>query len=209
MTKRTVRRWFRAAVLLFVAMIAAGIGLSAADRSEHRVVYGTFKDLIPLMIAIPAAWLGFCVQRRSAYLQQLRSLWSKLIDAVQSATSYTYLEKPSQQDRADALLKMSIAIDEIRGVFCNIGETGREDGLYPFEPLKDIYCEIAELAPAEPFDSGHAIRTRKRIFALWKEVRRELLREFDREEPTFSHSHWADASKSDVYDGNAIPKRPS
>jgi hypothetical protein len=197
------------AIGFFATMFLVGIALSAIDQTEKRVLFTTFKDLIPFLIAIPAAWLGYCVQRRSAYLQQLRSLWSKLIEAVQSGAQYTCLTHPSQDDRAKALVKISVAIDEIRGVFCNLGESGVDDGLYPFEPLKDIHREVAELGWGDSFDPQPAKLARQRIFALWKDARRELLKEFDREEPEFPHSHWADLTKARVYEDHEIPKRPS
>jgi hypothetical protein len=60
-----------------------GIGLRYWHPSEHDIVYATFKDLIPFVIAIPAAWLAFCFQRRASYIQQLRAFWSDLVEVVQ------------------------------------------------------------------------------------------------------------------------------
>lgn len=177
--------------------------------SDKRILYSTFKDLIPLLIATPAAWLGYCVQRRSAYHQQLRSLWSKLIDAVQSAIQYTHLEEPTQQEYSSVLVKLSSAIDEVRGLFCNLGEGDKNLKLYPFEPLKDIYGLLKTLSYGKRFDIDKATVERVKILKLWKSVRQELLKEFDREEPTFPHSHWVDPEKSHVYEENDIPKRPT
>ena len=190
-------------------MVIVGVAASAIDETSNRIVFGTFKDMIPFLIAIPAAWLSYCIQRRAAYLQQLRSLWSKLIDAVQTAVQYTYKTQPSQEDFAVTLVKISIAIEEIRGLFKNLGETEHNSGLYPFEPLKDIYGQLLELGHSDTFARDNAKVVRKRIFALWKDVRREFLREFEREEPTFPHSHWADIAKTGVYHEHEIPKKPT
>lgn len=205
MTRKTIHFWFIAAVIYFAILIIIGVFISIADQTNNRVLYSTFKDLIPLLISMPAAWLGYCMQRRSAYLQQLRSLWSRLIDAVHSSLQYTYLSEPKQPEHLNVLLKLSSVIDEVRGLFCNLEESGGEGGLYPFEPLKDIYGQLKELGYENP-SSEKKMNVRKRVEALWKDVRQELLREFDREEPTFSHSHWIDLEKSRVYEENNIPK---
>lgn len=209
MTKKTIYNWFIAAIIYFALLIIVGIALSIVDQSDKRILFSTFKDLMPLFISIPAAWLGYCAQRRSAYLQQLRSLWSKLIDTIQSAIQYTHTECPSQAEYLSILVKLSSAIDEVRGLFCNIGETDNKIGLYPFEPLKDIYGLIEKLYYGDKFSSKEAIEARKKVFALWKDVRQELLKEFDREEPTFPHSHWADLEKCRVYEEHNIPKTPT
>lgn len=117
MTKKTIQFWFISVMIFLVVLILVGITLSVFDSTDNRKVFGTFKDLIPLAIAVPAAWLGFCFQRRAAYLQQLRSYWSKLVDGVQSAAQYTHLEYPEQKDYSAVLQKMSVAIDETRALF--------------------------------------------------------------------------------------------
>lgn len=205
MTRKTIHFWFIAAVIYFAVLIIIGVIISIADQANNRVLYSTFKDLIPLLISMPAVWLGYCVQRRSAYLQQLRSLWSRLIDAVHSSLQYTYLREPKQSDHLSVLLKLSSTIDEVRGLFCNLEETGGEGGFYPFEPLKDIHGLLEDLGYEKSFPAKKDI-AREKAWALWKDVRQELLKEFDREEPTFSHSHWLDLAKSRVYEENNISK---
>ena len=86
-------------------------------------------------------------------------------------------------------------------------ETEADIGLYPFEPIKDMYGLIEGLGFGDSFKTCDSKKCRVQIFALWKDVRKEILKEFDREVPTFSHSHWADVSKSRVYDQHQIPKK--
>lgn len=107
----------------------------------------------------------------------------------------------------ELLAKLSIAIDEVRGVFCNLNETDTSRNLYPFEPIKDIYGLIEDLGFGSTYKSSESKKCHDQIFALWKDVRKEILKEFDREVPTFSHSHWEDLSKGRVYDQHQIPKK--
>lgn len=207
MTKRTIRNWFIGAIAVFAILVLVGILISIFDCSENRVVFSTFKDLLPLFIGIAAVWLGYCVQRRNAYQQQLRSLWSNLVMAAHCALQYCQLETPSEEQYRTVLTKLSVAIDEVRGVFCNLPDTNTKSGLYPFEPIKNIYILVEGLGFGPSLQQCDAQTCYKKVFALWKDVREEILKEFDREVPTFPHSHWADLSKAQVYDEHKIPKK--
>ncbi|MGB2865094.1 MAG: hypothetical protein WBC05_17330 [Sedimentisphaerales bacterium] len=97
MTKKTIKKWFIVAIIAFVVLlIIIGILISIFDCSKDRIVFSTFKDLLPLFLGIAAVWLGYCVQQRNAYQQQLRSLWSKLVEAVHYAIQYSCLDNPTQ-----------------------------------------------------------------------------------------------------------------
>jgi hypothetical protein len=205
MTKRSLSLNFIVTIVLLIGVYGAGWFISLHDDSTNRFVFTTYKDLLPIVLGMAAAWLAFCTQRRSAYQQQLRSVWTKLIEAVQYATQYTHLASPTQAEFSSALVKVSVAIDEIRGVFRNLGESESKIGLYPYEPIKDIYVLLTSLGYGPAFQSASAEATREKMFALWKDARIELLKEFDREEPTFPHSHWKDAKKKHVYTKHNIP----
>lgn len=195
MTKRSLRIRFQWVIAIYFAAIVAAIAIRIFDNTREAVVYSTYKDLIPLLIALPAAWLGYCLQRRNSYMQQLRSLWSKLVETIQHANQYTYLDSPTKEQHATSCQKISIAIDEIRGVFMNLGESSRGGyksgkGLYPFEPIKDIHKAVTAVGHGETATREALLALRKEIFRQWKMVRDELLKEFDREEPTHFHSRY-------------------
>ncbi|HBG77852.1 MAG TPA: hypothetical protein DDW84_03235 [Phycisphaerales bacterium] len=209
MTKKTFQIYFRSAVIYFVLLVIIGILIAVFEKGDNRIIFTTFKDLLPLLISAPVTWLGFCMQRRSAFLQQLRSFWSKLVDAICNSIQYTKLSKPDQKEYAITLLKLSIAIDEIRSLFYNLPNGCNDKGFYPFEPLKDIYFLVEKLEYGDNFNPNVADETRGKLLILWKEVRHELLKEFEREKPTFSHSHWVEVEKSKIYEQEEIPKTPS
>src|SRR5258708_14795216 len=145
MTKHNLRICFITVTSFYALCVVLGIFFRIYDHTGEHLIYSTYKDMLPLVIAGPAAWLGFCLQKRASYMQQLRLLWSKLVDGVQTAGQYTHLPSPTQEDLQRALLQLSIAIDEVRGVFTNIGEDDEERGFYPFEPLKQILQEFLKL----------------------------------------------------------------
>ncbi|HEV3385609.1 MAG TPA: DUF2934 domain-containing protein, partial [Gemmata sp.] len=174
-------------------------------RNEEKIAnsaYGAYKDLIPLVIAIPATWLAFCIQKRLSYVQQLRALWTKVIDAVQDSINYTYLTEPKQEDHRKVVSKLFAVIDEIRGVFRNVGDkphwpmrfgtrekrTREEIGLYPLEGVKEIRDYVVSLGSGGAFSPSQARSARGKIIALWNHVRDTLLTEFDRSRPTYADS---------------------
>lgn len=89
----------------------------------------------------------------------------------------------------------------------NILEKNRN--LYPYEPVKDIYGLIYDLGCNKQLTEAERKNTRNKIFALWRDVREELLKEFDREIPTNPHTHWAQPEKSKVYETHGIEKKPT
>ena len=209
MTKRQLFKWFVVASVVYLSAVALGVSLRIYDTTTNSVIYTTYKDMIPFIIAIPAAWLGYCLQRRSSYMQQLRLLWSTLIKAVQAASQYTHLECPTIEQFSETLCCLSAAIDEVRGVFMNIDEGENKIGLYPFEPIKNILFLVSDLGCNKKLTYEERKAARDKIFALWADVRKELLKEFDREIPTFPHTHWAQPEKAKVYEKHGIEKKPT
>jgi hypothetical protein len=99
---------FLIAIGCYAAAIVVGILLKAAFPEKDHPVYSTYKDLVPFVIAIPAAWLGLCVQQRNSYMQQLRKLWSDMVGCVQEGIQYTFLAKPTEDQYAKALSRFSL-----------------------------------------------------------------------------------------------------
>jgi hypothetical protein len=168
-------------------MLCLGAFLAARVCSpKDDALYATFKDLLPLLVAIPAAWLAFAFQRRQSYLQTLRSVFTRTIEAVQAALQYTHASQPPSQEQFGAVLsRLSGAIDEIRGVFKNVGETSERIGVYPFESLKAIHTIVSSLGFGATFQAANGHMARQKILDAWEEMRRPFLREFDRDFPTF------------------------
>lgn len=178
-------------MLIYLAAIAGGVWIRL--HYPGNIVYNCYKDLIPLILAIPAAWLGFCFQRRSSYLQQLRTLWSQIVANVQEAIQYTHLTAPTQADYGRTLVKLFGTVDEVRGVFRNIGENDGNIGLYPFESLKGIRDAISRLGYGDQIDPKAAAAARLEIVRLWHRVRDAMLKEFDRDYPSYPDSYYLDA----------------
>ena len=94
----------------------------AYDENSNKAKF--FKDFIPLVAMLVAAFLTAAFQRRISFLQALRDLWKQMIPALQMLL--TEAEKPvsTQVNYLAGLAAWCGTIDAVRGVFRNVG--GRE-----------------------------------------------------------------------------------
>jgi hypothetical protein len=206
MTRRSLNRWIWLTIVVYLSVIAIGVALRTLLPGRGDAVYATFKDLVPLAVAIPAAWLAYCFQRRSSYMQQLRVLWSKLTLAVQDAIQYTHLTNPSQDQFAAVMKSLNIAIDEVRALFSNLDESRDAPGLFPFKSVKDIRTAIRELGFGSEIQRDRASATRELIGAKWEKTRSAMLQEFDRSAPTFPDTSFAAEGDIEVHKLKAAAK---
>lgn len=190
MTAKSLRDILLLTIGIYAATIALGLLLRAWPAAGAATAYATYKDLIPLIIAIPAAYLAFCFQRRNSYMQALRSLWDGTIKAVAAARTYTDTPRPPEQDYVGTLEALSVVIDQYRGVFRNLPTRQGHGGWFPFEPIRQIYWEIRDLGYGEPVTEEMRQRARDRIEEMWKRSREQLLAEFDRDVPTSHHAEY-------------------
>jgi hypothetical protein len=183
MTKIQLRRVIIIVICIYCLSILLGLFLRIIGPPTPTPYYKTFKDLIPFILAIPAAYLGYCFQQRGSYLQSLRGLWSQLVHAVNNAIQYTYSDVTSRDEYSKVLIDLSIIIDELRCMYRNIGEHSGHVGLYPYEPIKEIHKVISHLGYGE-LEEEKRLAARRVLTGHWKSMRENFLDEFDRPETT-------------------------
>lgn len=179
------RRNLMLVIGLYIVSLLAGLvlgGLYADGQGDRLTPYERWADLQPLVVAVPAAWLGYCFQRRQAYIKDVRDLWGKTVPAVQSAIQYTHGPTFSQEKFGEVLCALSTVIDEIRGVFRNIEESSGRRGLYPVEALKGIYEAVSALGFGSVQTADGSI-ARKKILTCWNAAKLTFLVELPRGVP--------------------------
>jgi hypothetical protein len=171
-------------VAVYAGAIVLGILLRVLSPSTTSVVYQTYRDLMPLVIALPAAFLAQAFQRRASYVQGLRSVWSNMVNAFAAALTYTELPDPSKELYADVLRRLSASIEEVRGFYANIPAASPSTGWFPFESLVKIHGAILGLGFGETATRECRDEVHEEIFLLWKRLRTQFLDELDVEVPT-------------------------
>jgi hypothetical protein len=195
MTQRSLFRITLAVIAVYALAIGLGIFLRVNYPDPASLVYETYKDLFPLIIAIPAAYLAFAFQRRTSYVQALRALWTTTVTAVQGAHTYVRTDTPTRELYNQTLAGLSIAIEEARAVFKNLPRPGDATGWYPFEPIKQIHDLVRDLGYGSHADAPRRTAATADINRMWKAVREPLLHEYDRDVPTYHHT-WYVALRS-------------
>jgi hypothetical protein len=173
----------RSRLLLNVGVvIGLLLGLVTVAQFSERI-YATTKDFAGFFLAIAAAYLAYCFQKRQAFLAALRELWHACIEAKADLIDYTHLPNPSQIDFGRAARSISVAIDMMRAVYRNVGETEQEIGLYRFEPLHDMRRALDGLGFTN-LSLEKRKEARERIVSAWNALRWNFLREFSAPSPT-------------------------
>ena len=200
MTRKTLNKRIKTVLVIYCIAVITAISLRVAfpdEKGTPSIAYQTYKDLIPFLLAIPAAWLGYCFQRRSSYLAALRQLWGQLIPAVQTAIQFTHLQNPTKEDFSNVQKELSIVTDSLRGVFENIPNRDPV-GLYPYENLKQIQKIVSWLYLETQNSADEKYWARRMVKTLWASMHHMLLLEFDRETKALKSINLDDFSVEDL-----------
>jgi hypothetical protein len=99
-----------------------------------------------------------------------------MITAKNALVAYTHNPAPAKQDFSDAVMQLSLAIDQMRGVYRNVGENPEAIGRFPFEPLHDMRRTMEELKWQDPAESRRE-KARAEIETAWNALRWKFLHE--------------------------------
>jgi hypothetical protein len=189
LTRKKLQRRIYSVVLVLATLgiVAVVLKLEWApwlSDDDQKQLYELGKDLFPLTVAVLATFLASWFQQRATFLESLRRLWSNLIEAKVEVTSYI-AGADRRDERYECTYKaISRSIDEMRGVYRNVGESSQEIGLYPFEPLHDMRKTLEEVGCA-PYDSESSTRAIEAVLDAWNSLRPKFLAEFDPPEATY------------------------
>ncbi|HBG48252.1 MAG TPA: hypothetical protein DDW90_01835 [Cyanobacteria bacterium UBA9971] len=170
-------------IIIFLTIILIIYVVFYIIQYKLTIHYEELIKLLPLIIAIPATYLGYCFQQRISYLKDLRNLAYNMVNSVREAIKYTYIENPEKTFKLDALCYLSKVIEEVRMFYKNVGQNKDYVGLYPFEPIKEIFKILERLETTS--SEKERKDARNKIITKWKELwKEEFLHEFDRLEPS-------------------------
>ncbi len=180
MTKVQLRRNVFGVIISLLVVFFTAVFLRDALHSVGG--YNTIKDFSSLFIAISAAYLAFCFQRRQVFLASLKDLWKEMVDTKADLFDYTHNPHPDQAAFGSAHRSLMRTIDLVRGVYINVGESESDVGLYSFEPLHDMRKLLDDLGFSDA-SPERRYKARQRMLQAWYSLRFAFLKEFSRPSP--------------------------
>lgn len=171
-----VRRLLGVFCLIGAILLGAVLGryFGGTVGQEAYVIARDFKEII---IALGAVYLAHVFQQRAFFVQSLRSLWSDIIRAKNLLVQYTHDPALTAEKFGQAHQQLSYAIDDLRAVYSNVGESRQQLGYFPFEPLHDMRRALDALGFVETDAEGRKL-ARARIMQAWHALRFNFRREF-------------------------------
>jgi hypothetical protein len=157
MTRSNLRRTLRR-LYIFIAIVLS-ISLFSKLAEHFPILVGTgierllkdfyefFKDMALLIATGGVAYITNVFQKRAAFLDSLKSEWHEIIEAKSALLRFMHKPTPSHEEYVAAFTQLSEAIDNMRVVYRNVGETSGLIGLYPFAPLHDMRRVLQTLDP--------------------------------------------------------------
>lgn len=197
MTRHRLNRTLRwaVAILGFVlaitlaAKLAPHVPLVAKTPIEAiaRDVYDYAKDMALVFITLVAVYLANAFQRRATFVANLERQWRDIVHA--KALLVTYFDKPypTAEDWLAASATLSEAIDTMRTVYRNAGETATLVGVYPYAALHDMrrVLEAADPRVRNSIPMAERKLSRDSIAQSFNALRETFLDELDLEEPHY------------------------
>jgi hypothetical protein len=195
MNQLDLRRNIIAVVAIYALWVLVGIAAFVADNrlglDEQIVatahghihayqVFELYKEITPVVVLLPAAWVGFCFQRRIAFVADLRLFWPALVDAVQRTVEYTRREAGDRLEYERTLTALRSRIDDARALFRRQQPIEEGAGKYPYEGITRIHDLFRDFGYSDTINRDGSTAIRVEIVKHWQIVRGQLLKEFDR-----------------------------
>ena len=151
--QRALRRIYALLVLVlgisFLAKIADHVPILDGSGFEKflKDSYEYLRDMSLLIATGGVAYITNMFQKRSSFVEGLKEEWRDIIATKSALFAYTQLEKPTLEQYIATFCRLSEAIDNMRSVYRNAGETNGLIGLYPYAPLHDMRRALQTLDP--------------------------------------------------------------
>lgn len=196
MTRRSLNRTLRRVYLILIGVLVISAVAKLTDHIPRLAaspfagilddVYEYMKDMSLVFVTVIAAYLANIFQKRSTFVDALKQEWRGIVSTKLALVTYCEKTYPTTDEYLEAYCHISGAIDNMRIVYRNVGETDRLIGLYPFSPLHDMRRALQTLDPRTNPKITQDQRTvvRQAVEQTFHALRERFLDELDLEEPT-------------------------
>lgn len=169
-------------------MCAFGVVIicALAKYFNHPGIYSLFKDMSGYVLLAVGPYVAYLFQRRGKFVELLQEEWRKVGEVKQDIISYCQKGKSDIDQYIDLYSNLSIAIDNMRALFRNVGESEEYIGLYPYETLHDFRRQLETIDPRKGPVSAAAMKDASRnIVSSFQAFRDIFLIELSPVEPDF------------------------
>jgi len=151
--------------------------------------YEYVRDMAVVFVTMVAAYLANVFQKRTKFVASLEEEWRAMVRTKTKLVTFCQREDTTLDDYLNIYERMSGTLDNMRIVYCNVGETDQLIGLYPYSPLHDMRRALETLDPRLDTERGAASAEHRRIAGVaiqrsFTALRETFLEELDLEEPT-------------------------
>jgi hypothetical protein len=134
---------FAISIFAFAIVVAAAV----AKFTNYENAYQFLKDMSAYILLAVSPYIGYVFQRRAKFLELLQGEWRRINAVKQDIISYCQKGESNTAEYVDVYSKMSAAIDDMRVIFRNVGESREYIGLYPYETLHDFRRHLNKIDP--------------------------------------------------------------
>lgn len=196
MTRRSLNRTLRRVYVILIGVLVISAVAKMTDHIPQlatsafaeilKDTYEYMKDMSLVFVTVIAAYLANIFQKRSTFVDALKQEWRGIVSTKLALVTYCEKTYPTTDDYLEAYCHISGAIDNMRIVYRNVGETDRLIGLYPFSPLHDMRRALQTLDPRTnpKITQEQRAIVRRAIEQTFYALRERFLDELDLEEPT-------------------------
>lgn len=190
--KRTLRRAYGALFFVLAVALAAKFAKWAPGVTETsmesfaRDLYEYLRDMALVLVTVIAAFLANVFRKRSNFIENLEEEWRGIVRTKMALYAYCQRPYPSTDDYVAAFGRISEAIDNMRIVYRNAGETRDFIGLYPYAPLHDMRRALQSIDPRKKANVTAEDRklAQDAILESFYALRESFLEEMDLPEPS-------------------------
>jgi hypothetical protein len=127
------RMYLITVILICVLLIAAG---DKFGRLAQGKIFEFLKDMSTFILILVVPYIASIFSRRLKFIETLYDCWKTIIDSKTAVFKSTI--QINDENILSARLLNSTAIEKVRAIYRNYGESNEWNGLYVFEPLHDI-----------------------------------------------------------------------
>jgi hypothetical protein len=195
MTRSRLRRSLRGLYVFLGVTLMISLGAKAGGHigalqgtgfdTLLKDVYEYLKDMSLLIATAGVAYITNLFQKRSNFVENLEQEWRGIVKTKSALFTFCEKQYPTVDDYIATFCRVSEALDNMRIIYRNVGETDRLIGLYPFAPLHDMRRSLMTLDPRKSSNipPEHRKLVRDAVLQSFYALRETFLEELDLAEP--------------------------